>query len=261
MQQESKFNRFVMISATLHVGLLAGVFLGPALLPAETKELWGSETGIGESMPVGVVDSLPGIPLPSPEVVRDTAAPTDSETLHPPEPSPPKPVPVQPAVPDVLIPSKTATKAKPDPQPAPVTPPRGEAPADTPPPSNAVPGTGGRAAVPYGQSGTGTGPASFGDEAFGHRFGTYVTAMTNAIRQNWQQPATGAAPGKPPRVYVTFTIARDGKVDDVKIQQPSGNSRLDSSAQRAVMAAKLPPLPREYTGSSVAVRFYFEYGR
>jgi TonB family protein len=279
MQDEGKFSRFVIFSAVLHSSAIALVLFGPGFFPAESRELWGSETGMGESIRVGVAESLPGIPLPSPEVVRETSAPTDSATLHPPEPAPPsKPAPATPVPADVLIPSKTAPATKPKPEPAPpattgakpkpdpVAPPsptaRGSATVDAPVPANAIPGTGGQAAAPYGQTGTGTGPASFGDEAFGRRFGTYVTGMTNAIREKWQQPdGAGIAPGKPPKVYVTFTISRDGKVANVKIEQPSGNSRLDASAHRAVLSATLPPLPREYTGSSVAVRFYFEYGR
>jgi hypothetical protein len=37
---------------------------------------------------------------------------------------------------------------------------------------------------------------------------------------------------------------------------------MDSSAKRAVMAASpLPSLPPAYSGSSIDVRFYFEYSR
>jgi hypothetical protein len=41
----------------------------------------------------------------------------------------------------------------------------------------------------------------------------------------------------------------------------SGVAQLDSSAKNAVMRASLPPLPPGYSGSTLDVRFYFEYTR
>ena len=65
-----------------------------------------------------------------------------------------------------------------------------------------------------------------------------------------------------PRVYVSFTLARDGTISDVKIDQPSGIPSLDNSAQRAILRSNpLQPLPAQYRGSSIAVSFYFEYAR
>jgi TonB family protein len=60
---------------------------------------------------------------------------------------------------------------------------------------------------------------------------------------------------------VTFTIERNGTVRDLSLSERSGVATLDNSAVLAVRSAKLPPLPREYSGSSVEVRFYFEYAR
>lgn len=249
-----------MMSAALHGGLAAVILLAPSLLPASSSVTWGSESGRDGSIRVGVVESIPGIALPSPEVVQENAPATESKTLNPPSEPEAKPKPKAEPAPDVLIPSKDAKKAKPKPEPVAVA--RGGSKPDVPAPSNAIPGTGGQAAVPYGQIGAGTGPATFGDEAFGRRFGDYVIAMTRAIREKWdQQGITGIVRGTSPRVYVTFTILRDGKISNFKVDQTSGNTRLDTSAHRAVAAATLPALPREYSGSSIDVRFYFEYGR
>ena len=67
---------------------------------------------------------------------------------------------------------------------------------------------------------------------------------------------------KAPRVYLSFDIARDGKINNLGVQQSSGIPSLDRSAQRAVLASdKLPALPPDYRGSSVNVIFYFEYSR
>jgi TonB family protein len=77
----------------------------------------------------------------------------------------------------------------------------------------------------------------------------------------WQKPAIVATSQ---RVYVTFTIRRNGRsavATDVRIDQTSGNGSLDRSAKRAVENASLPALPPDFSGSSVAVRFYFETKR
>jgi TonB family protein len=86
-----------------------------------------------------------------------------------------------------------------------------------------------------------------------------VSSLIRAIHTQWQKPA-GIPYGA--KVYVTFTIPkRGGQVSNVDIQQTSGLSPMDNSAKRAVMTASVPPLPREYTGSSIDVRFYFENSR
>ena len=58
-----------------------------------------------------------------------------------------------------------------------------------------------------------------------------------------------------------FTIGKHGQVSNLEIDQPSGSAQLDGSGKRAVQRASIPPLPQAYSGSSVDVRFYFEYSR
>lgn len=251
-----KFSRFVVTSVGLHVGLIAFAVLGPSLFPAPTSAMWGSDSGRGGSVTVGVVASLPGIELPSPAVVDQNAAASESKSLHAAPPAPSVPEKVE-AEPEVLIPSRTA-KAMPEKAPA-RAPSKAVTPALAPP--NAVPGAAAQVAVPYGQSSPGTGPATFGDEAFGQRYGAYVQAMTNAIREKWQEGVGGIGRARSPRVYVTFTILRDGEVSNVAVAETSGNTLLDNSAMRAVLTARIQALPRDYSGSSVDVRFYFEYAR
>lgn len=257
-----KFSRFVVTSAALHLGLFALVFIVPSLLPVRTLSSWGSNTSTDGGVKVAVVESLPGIPLPSPPVVHEDAAANDTKSLYAAEPAP-KPVDKVEPAPEVLIPSNQAKTPKepPAPKPEQKTEARTETKA-TPAPPNAVatPG-GGQAALPFGQGATGTGPATFGDGTFGQRFGDYVDRMSRAISDKWRDNIAGIRRGAAPRVYVSFTIARNGSVSDLEIAQGSGVDQLDTSALRAVRSAQLPPLPREYAGSSVTVRFYFEYVR
>jgi protein TonB len=101
----------------------------------------------------------------------------------------------------------------------------------------------------------------FGDAAFGSRYGAYVQSMTRAISQAWLRGLVNIPQRTAPRVYLTFTIARDGSVSNITIKQSSGIPQLDRSADRAIRAADLPQLPTDYRGSNVTVEFYFEYVR
>jgi protein TonB len=248
-----KLSPFLFASAGLHGFLFVAVVFGPMLLPVRNSTPWGNSNDRG--IKVGVTSSLPGIPLPSPPVVQENAPATSSKTLNPAEALPK--VKEAPTPADVKIPTGKTKPDKPAPpkQAANATPP-----TENTAPSNAVPGQGGQAALPFGGTTGGPGQASFGDGTFGSRFPEYVRAMTTAIRNAWEN-SVAYQRGSPPRVYVTFTIDKRGKVSNLEVAQSSGLSQLDNSARRAVLTATLPPLPREYSGSSVDVRFYFEYTR
>jgi TonB family protein len=253
---KDKLSPYLAASVGLHVGLFVVVALVPALLPASTTPSWGSSTATG--MKVGLVSSLPGIDLPSPPVVQEDAKPNRSETLNPPEPAP-KPEVKKATKADVQIPSRGA---KPTPKKEPPSGPARTA-ASPPPPAvapNAIPGAGGQIALPYGQAAGSGGQATFGDANFGVQYGWYVTNMTRAIEEKWRD-SISANRGTSPRVYLTFTLNRAGKPSNLQVEESSGSAALDASAQRAVLSASIPPLPAAYTGSTVDVRFYFEYKR
>jgi TonB family protein len=248
---DDKLRPFILASAGLHGFLFIAVVFGPALFPARTPISWGNND---RGIKVGVANSLPGIPLPSPPVTQENAPATSSKTLNPADVLPKAPEVPTPA--DIKIPTgKTKPDKAPPKQAANATPPK-----ETTAPSNAIPGQGGQAALPFGSAGGGSGQATFGDATFGSRFPEYVTAMRRAISSAWES-SVGVQRGSMPRVYVTFTIGRRGEVSNLEVAQSSGSSQLDNSARRAVLTATVPPLPREYSGSSVDVRFYFEYTR
>lgn len=108
----------------------------------------------------------------------------------------------------------------------------------------------------YGTRGTGgidLGPAS----VLGSRFGAYVDLMRDRISQHWNTADVHALPSQ--KCAVSFTIARDGTISDVKISQASGAYLLDTSARRAVLdASPLPALPREFTGNDATVELWFQ---
>jgi len=262
--ERDRLDRFVLASVFLHAGLFTLVILSPRFLPSLGPN-WGSTTGGADAgIKVKIAGSSSAIPLPTPEVVNENAPANDQPGFYkeeePPAPPPPPTKEVEP------IPDKTPIKPpKPAPKPRPEPPASKSAAPPEKPPENAVPTPGpGKPSMSYGQFSTGAGDAGigFGDAAFGERYGAYVNAITRAISNNWLKSLVDSRVQKAPRVYLTFEIAKNGKISNVGVQQSSGIPSLDRSAQRAVLASDpLPPLPADFRGSSVNVNFYFEYSR
>jgi protein TonB len=85
----------------------------------------------------------------------------------------------------------------------------------------------------------------------------YLNQMTDLIRRNWNpnQGATG-------EVLLKFTINRDGSLTNIQVEKSSGNALLDLESQRAMAKTRaLPPLPREFTESTLTVHLGFDYHR
>jgi len=83
----------------------------------------------------------------------------------------------------------------------------------------------------------------------------YLEMIIEQITRNWH-PDQGR-PGL--RTIVKFTIRRDGTVDAVTVDRPSGVPDLDLSARRAVQLATLERLPGEFPNPTLTVRMTFEY--
>jgi TonB family protein len=259
--KEDRLDRFIVVSIVLHGALFGVLVFSPGLFPM-LGAAWGTPEGSANvGINAKIVGSISGVPLPTPPVVNETAPANDSPGLYKSEPAPPKePDKTAEPIPDATAPVKTAP---PKPKPVPPAPKQATPAPETP--SNAVPyGEGGKPALAYGQFQTGAGEAGigFGDAAFGDRYGTYVNTITRIISSNWLKSMVDSRVSRAPRVYLTFTIGRNGKISNVEVQQSSGIPTLDRSAQRAVLVSDpLPPLPSDYRGSDVNVRFYFEYSR
>jgi len=254
----------LVASVALHLTALLLVFVAPSLFQARSAT-WGSRTGGHDGVNITIVSNVSGMELPTPAVTTDDAVPTENKSLHKSEPEPKVKAPDKPDPAAVKLPSKTAPKdTKETKQPAP---PVKTASANVPQPQNppnAVPygQGGGNPALRYGQTAPGTGPtgAEFaGDGTFGEKYGPYVESMKRAITNAW---AGGGTLQRAPRVYVTFTIDSKGQVSDIAVQDPSPSaSAMERAAVLAVRSAKLPPLPSDYHGPPVAVRFYFDYAK
>ena len=82
----------------------------------------------------------------------------------------------------------------------------------------------------------------------------YITKIHNVIFGNWELPVVA---GKPACI-VTFEILRSGEVENIAVEESSGNSFFDRSALEAVRSAKsFPPLPGTVEESFVRVHVNF----
>ena len=94
-------------------------------------------------------------------------------------------------------------------------------------------------------------------------FGPYLTGIVKTIRKNWYDIVPEVA--RPPRlkegtVVIQFAIKKDGAVSGIKYHVSSGDLSLDRAAWASVANSnRLPPLPSEFTGDEIALRFYFFY--
>jgi protein TonB len=103
---------------------------------------------------------------------------------------------------------------------------------------------------------TGSGVPSVSSASFPYQY--YRTIMVNLIRSRWSRPLT---PGlaEPLRCAVAFVISKNGQISNVSLSVPSDFPPLDDSAVRAVLDTNpLPPLPYQYTTSSVRAELIFE---
>lgn len=254
---DQSLQRFLYASIIFHALLVLVVAISTYF--SRTGESWG---GPGGSVTVGLVGSVPEIPLPQPEVVSPNRVVDESKGLYKSEPQP-KPKPEPEATP---IPKFERNKP-----PKYISRPSKVLENPTPPPPNAVPyGAGGTPSVPattFAMGATGAtaaglvvGGASAGD--FASRFGAYVFAVQQRISSEWLQSSIDPSLTWAPRVEVTFDILRDGTITNIQLTKSSNNRSLDTSAIRAVQSSnRLQPLPAAYSGTRVGVEFYFDYRR
>ncbi len=100
-------------------------------------------------------------------------------------------------------------------------------------------------------------------DTMGVDFGPYLARVLQSVRINWYNliPEIARAPlltkGK---VSIEFVIMKDGKVAGMRIIGPSGYVALDRAAWGGITASSpFPPLPPEFKGPYLALRFRFYY--
>jgi TonB family protein len=84
----------------------------------------------------------------------------------------------------------------------------------------------------------------------------YLAAIERKVSENWFSAQGGREGGISCVVY--FRLSRNGRVDDLRVETPSGNAHFDRSALRAIRSADpFPPLPRAFGESWLGIHFTF----
>lgn len=164
--------------------------------------------------------------------------------------------------PVMAIPDPVAPPAKTPPKPAPQTPIKSPEPTNSRTPIRGAQTREGQARIDTGAT-TGADGLSLGSSGTGGETNLsnfccpeYIKAMSAAIHRTWkkQQGVAGLN-------IVRFAIERDGRVTEVQLVQPSGVYALDRESQAAMLNARMPPLPAQFTEPRLIVRLEFEYKR
>lgn len=97
----------------------------------------------------------------------------------------------------------------------------------------------------------------------GVNFAPYVARIRTIVRSRWMltTPSQAYPPfSKEGDVSVDFYIRKDGKVEGTKVHKSSGEEALDHAALGSITASNpLPPLPSEFSGDRIRMRFYYFY--
>jgi TonB family protein len=208
----------------------------------------------------------------------------------PPAPVAPQPAPPQPTPPAAQPQQQAQARQAAPPSPPPPPPPQQQsllnepkpAPAPTRPSFDTGPQSAGDAirqaerdaARPGGNSGDygqnapvqhpamGVGPEILSD-TLGVDFGPYMRRVIAATYRSWIPiiPESARPPlDKQGRVGIRFKILPDGSVKEMILEFPSGDVSLDRAAWGGITGASpYPPLPKEFKGPFLELRFGFYY--
>jgi TonB family protein len=99
-------------------------------------------------------------------------------------------------------------------------------------------------------------------DPMGVDFGPYLQRAVKTVKQNWYHisPPSARAP-KMMRgaVSIEFAILKTGKIAGMKRIESSGDVSMDKAAWQGITDSRFPPLPSEFPGQYLALRFHFVY--
>lgn len=275
------FKRAVVISASLHAGLLVLIAASPSLTRSQPKGLvqyvnfigGGGGGGTGGGGPDGggpagggtVAPKTEPLPAAKKPALRDLtvasklkAEPSTSLTHPTAKPKTAK-----------KTPEKKASIAKPEPA-APTA-------ADAVNAAAAGATSGSGYGLRFGTGGGGTGGGGTGGGGIGGGTGSgagdpfgvagfpfqfYLQMISDKITANWFQSLVDPGVGGLLQTQVYFRIYRNGSISDVKVDVSSGVESFDLSAKRAISnAAPFAALPNEYAGQYLGITLVFEHSK
>jgi TonB family protein len=100
-------------------------------------------------------------------------------------------------------------------------------------------------------------------DTMGVDFGPYLSRVLHDVRMNWYNliPEVARAPlRKKGKVSIEFAILKNGQVAGMQVTGPSEDVSLVRAAWGGIKASDpFPPLPGEFRGTYLALRFHFYY--
>ena len=91
-------------------------------------------------------------------------------------------------------------------------------------------------------------------------FRPYLKDVLKTVRTNWYSMIPESAEMKKGNLAIEFAITKDGNVAGMKLVATSGDAPLDRAAWGGITASNpFPPLPSEFGGKYLALRFRFYY--
>jgi TonB family protein len=125
---------------------------------------------------------------------------------------------------------------------------------------NGQQGDGGNFGLGTGAHGRQLGNLEVLSDTMGVDFGPYLQRVLHDVRQNWYNAIPESAQFKHGNLVIEFAITKDGTVAGMKLVAPSGDVPLDRAAWAGITASDpFPPLPTEFGGQYLALRFRFYY--
>jgi periplasmic protein TonB len=234
-------------SVALHLLLVGFVASYAWMLGLFHHNIWGSQ-GAGGSMQVTLVSSA--LPLPAEEVNQNVLA-TETPSKAPAAPSPkPEEHVDEKAIPILGKQVKPSQENKPKTQP------------HQPQPQQNVAQTGEQSGsvMPHQMTPGTVGQTTVGDNNFASLFPWYVDQINRTMSQNWNKGQVDSRTPKGARVFLVFTIHRDGTIAELTLDRSSGSPTLDRSCQQAAQRVNtFGNLPAAYNQSTLKVSYYCEY--
>jgi periplasmic protein TonB len=238
-------------SLALHGGLVVALVAYTAVTGLFHHNLWGSQ-GSGAAIQVSLVSNA--LPLPNNQPVNNNVLTTEKPSEAPAAPSPKE----EHHVDETAIPI-SGKQAKQQQKNTPKTQQHQQQQQQD---NRARYGEQSGTSIPRGlQSGYGAnGPVTVGDSNFASMFGWYVNQINIKMSNNWYRQEVDPRTPRGSRVYLVFTIRRDGSPATVKLDRSSGSYTLDQSCQRAVQRVDtFGALPSAYRQNTLMVSYYCEY--
>jgi TonB family protein len=107
------------------------------------------------------------------------------------------------------------------------------------------------------------GPIETLTDTQGVDFAPYLAQVVQIVKRNWYSiiPESAMSPlYKKGKVSIEFAIGKDGKIEGLRYDRSSGDVALDRAAYGGITQSNpFPPLPREFGGPFLGLRFYFYY--